>query len=376
MEESSQFSSSFVKQFFEKIFTNRLRKTQFNNLCLGIFGLIGSQSGLLSEIVRDFPSEYVLNVRHKHRLKRLNRFLANVLFRPEKIFVIWVKWCAIKFGDSGHLPIAIDWTALPGNYNCLMAAIPFFGRAIPLYFRIASYGSLEKSQNKLEDQFLKALVGMLPKGIKPLILADRGFGRADLFLLLLNLKIDFCIRVKSEVWITLKDKDINGKPKRKKLSKIKVNPKRGRWWENITYREDGIVTDVNLGAARAEGSADPWFLVTNLPNRKEAISRYAQRFQIEEFFKDAKHQLGIANAQTPKRGKIHRLLCLACLGYGLLTCVGQTLEKYQKIQSALITNVAKKGVKTISYIWLALKAIRHNLIGASIWREVLTALGP
>jgi hypothetical protein len=309
----------------------------------------------------------VLDVAHKHRLKRLNRFLGSGFFKPEIVMSLWLKWCAKRFSREGRLSIALDWTALPGNFICLMAAIPFSGRAIPIYFKIVSYGTLEKSQNSVEDHFVTQLIGLLPKEIRPIVLADRGFGRASLLLLLLSLQVGFCIRVKSDVWITLK----NGR--RVKLSQMKVRSNRIRWYESITYREDGLVSGVNLAVTQAEESDDPWFLITNLASGKEAVAYYQSRFQIEEFFKDAKHQLGISDTQTPRLIRVRRLLCIACLGYGLLTSVGQKLEECPRVQRALI---GPSQQKVVSYIWLALKAIRHNLIGLNVWQAALSGLGP
>lgn len=65
---------------------------------------------------------------------------------------------------------------------------------------------------------------------------------------------------------------------------------------------DGKVCGLNLAAVVApketEGDdTDPGFLVTNLRKPETAIQRYAERFHIEEWFKDFKHQLGIAGCR-------------------------------------------------------------------------------
>lgn len=364
--QSSQFSLEFVKDFFEKIFSNRLRKTHFTNLCLAVFGLIGSQSGLLSEIVRQFPLNYSLQVKHKHRLKRLSRFLANLRFQPEKLFSFWIKWCSQQFVQNDQLLIALDWTTLPGNFQCLMAAIPFSGRAIPLYFHLTTYHQFENSQNLIEERLVKILLKLLPKEVKPVLIADRGFGRAQFFQFLQTLKVDFVIRVKGEVWITLESKV------RRKLSKMRLKPHRPRWYLNIAYREDDKVTGLNLAATIAPESDDPWFLITTLASKEEAIACYEKRFQIEEFFKDTKHQLGLADLQTTDKKKVDRLLFLACLAFGLLMVIGKNLEQCRDIQDSLITG----GRKAASNIWLALKTIKYRFLLPTQLTEVLSSLGP
>jgi len=360
----SQFSFAVVKDFLTPIFP-RLRKTQFTNLALGVFGLAESQSGLLSEIVRGFPTDYVLAVAHKHRLKRWNRFLANPHFRPETWLTAWVAWCVDRFTDKGRLLIALDWTGLPGNRMCLVAAIPFRGRAIPLYWHVVSYRTMETSQNRLEEQFIRNLLVLLPFGVTPIILADRGFGRAQFMNFLIGMKLRFVLRVKGEVYIT------THKGKKRKLKTVKTRPGWIRWYPNVTYREDGIVTGVNIAATVADDGQDPWYFVTNLADKRQVVAYYTARFRIEEFFKDAKHQLGLEQLQTPHDTRVHGLLFVACVTYGLLMLVGLGLETNPVLQRCLITG----GRSVASCIWLAVKTIRYGLAPEGLWQSVISFAG-
>lgn len=368
---SSHFTLEVVKSFLKLIFP-KLRKTHAANLSLGVFGLVNSQSGLLSEIVRGFPKEYVFVVTHKHRLKRFSRFLANARFVPETWLKLWVSWCVRRFAKKGQLLIALDWTGLPSNQYCLMAAIPFCGRAIPLYWFLTRYPITQKSQNKFEEQLIRELVSLLPAGVTPIILADRGFGRASLFRFLLVHKLQFVIRVRGDVWITTS----KGKKKKLKATKTKVGVI--QWKPNITYREDGVVKGINIAATTSgvkdkEGKEDPWFLVTNLEDKQQTVAFYEARFRIEEFFKDAKHQLGIESLQTPDKKKVHRLLFVAAVSYGLLMLAGIEAEKYPNLQKCLITG----GRAVSSCIWLATKTIHYCLEPENFWSEVIaSASGP
>ena len=69
----SSFNTNSVKGWVKKIFPS-LRKTQVVNLALGIVGIVKSRSGLMSEMVREVPGAE----KHKHRLKRLWRFMSNL----------------------------------------------------------------------------------------------------------------------------------------------------------------------------------------------------------------------------------------------------------------------------------------------------------
>lgn len=77
------FSPQFVRGVITNIFPG-LRKTQKVNLGLAVYGQILSQSTILSQIVREVPGAF----KHKHRLKRLWRFVSNPLVKPEVVGVL------------------------------------------------------------------------------------------------------------------------------------------------------------------------------------------------------------------------------------------------------------------------------------------------
>ena len=358
------FSAQFVKGLVEKIFPT-LRKTQSVNLAFGVFGQIKSQSGLMSEIVRDVPGAK----KHKHRLKRFWRFLSNHLIKPESLRLFWISWCIKTFCHNHIIKVAMDWTTLPGNIQCLMICIPFKGRAIPLIWHIVRYCDIKDSQNLIEERLVARLVTIINAVFpdkKLLLTADRGFGRATLFQFLLKKKVLFAIRVKGDVIITTK----NGKRMSLRMLGKRLTANVPQWYTNISYRSDGIVSGLNLAAVVApefEGKdLDPWFIATNLRKPETTIKRYAERFHIEEWFKDFKHQLGIDKLQTRNLKRIRRLVFVSTVSYGITMLVGKTAEKLTSLQDTLITG----GKKSASRIWFALKIIKYNLCGNIFWRKV------
>jgi len=185
----SSFHPRFLEMWIKSIF-GTLTKPQVKNLSLVVFGMTKKRTGIISDLVRDrlIPGSN----KHKHRRKKADRFLANHLVVPEQLFKYWIAWVFKVFVSGKYVPIAIDWTTLSGNRQCLMAAIPFFGRGIPLMWRILdSYESIKDSQNRIEERFLSRLLNLIPDGKRPIIIGDRGFGRADLAKFLL--KKGFCL---------------------------------------------------------------------------------------------------------------------------------------------------------------------------------------
>ena len=124
------FSPRFVRGLVSNIFPD-LRKTQKVNLGLAVYGQAISQSTILSQIVREVPGA----VKHKHRLKRLWRFVSNPRGKPERLFESWVFWCIHRFTGGKYVTVALDWTGLRGNLMCLTASLVVSGRAIPLLWR-------------------------------------------------------------------------------------------------------------------------------------------------------------------------------------------------------------------------------------------------
>jgi hypothetical protein len=352
------FSPQWIHGLTKKIFPS-LRKTQSWNLSLTVFGQIKSQSGILSKIVRQIPGA----VKHKHRLKRLWRFVSNHRVKPERLQAHWVSWCIRTFTPpcQKHIVVALDWTTLPGNIQCLMAAIPFKGRAIPLLWTIYLFSDIKDSQNKIEERLIARLNNLFILSGKRLVLvADRGFGRATLISYLQRKQILFVVRVKSKVWITI------GKKTKILLSKLYLVPEKRYWYKRITFREDGIVQRVSMAMVVAKGSDDPWFLLTNLKRADIAIANYQLRFDIEEWFKDLKHELGITDLQTKNLKRVRRIVLISALSYSILALVGWVAERKRKVMDQVITG----GRKVASIIWFAGRIIEHNLLKSQFWKKV------
>lgn len=359
------FSPHFVKRLVTRIFPT-LRKTQLVNLSLGVFGQVKSQSGLMSEIVREVPGAR----KHKHRLKRFWRFLSNPRVKPEDVRLFWIRWCIKTFCHDHIVKVAMDWTTLPGNIQCLMIALPFHGRAIPLLWQLVLYTNIKDSQNRIEQRLVARLVVLTQEAFpdkKLLLTADRGFGRASFIQFLQKKQVLFVLRVRGDVTIrTQRGKRII----LRRLGKI-LTVGMPIWYEQITYRDDSVVGNIHLAAVVAlpkeeRGIPDPWFLVTNLAKAETTIARYQERFHIEEWFKDLKHSLGIATLQTKNLMRVRRIIFVAAVSYGAIMLIGTVADKLKTVKEQLITG----GKKTASRIWFAIQIIKYKLLGRTFWRKV------
>lgn len=355
----SSFNISSVNSWVKRIFPG-LRKTQAVNLGLGVFGIVKSRSGLMSELVREVPGA----LKHKHRLKRFFRFVSNTKVKVPELIDVWSLWVVKTFMPGKYCVVALDWTTLPGNVQCLMAAVPYAKRAVPLLWVTTTYRAFKDSQNLIEQRLITRLINIIPAGKKVILVADRGFGRAKFIEFLLKQNLLFSIRVKADVKIkTRKGRILN-------LRKLKVKVGQVKWFEGISYRQDGIIPKVNLALTLAEPKTgeepDPWLLVTNLRTPETAIANYKLRFDIEEWFKDLKHQLGIDKLQTRNLDRVRRLVLISAVAYGFLMLVGTLARRLKNIQDQLITG----GKRSASRIWFALRIIQYQLLPQLYWKKI------
>jgi hypothetical protein len=174
--------------------------------------------------------------------------------------------------------IAVDFSDFKDGRQVLMFAKQTRkGRALPLYFEILEYPIEKDSQNLFVSAVIDRFVTIV--GCRPLFVFDRGFACPSIIKHMAKQGLRFIIRIK----------------------------KRKRFHHRATYAaaEDMGANDLRvLGYALPlrlvvsddpKNGNDPWYLMTNdtVSSREEIIQKYYYRFEIEEFFRDAKRLLGL-----------------------------------------------------------------------------------
>jgi hypothetical protein len=93
------------------------------------------------------------------------------------------------------------------RYQVLRTAVPRKGRALPLLQLAYDRDRLpsERSQNRLEQDALLAIVEALPSGVRPVVLADRGFCRAGFLMWLEYRNLAYVVRLTKGACITEPD---------------------------------------------------------------------------------------------------------------------------------------------------------------------------
>jgi len=256
----------------------------------------------------------------KHRIKRAWRFCAN----PRVTVADGMRGVIARLSRRRGEPllVALDWVEVR-TFHTLMAAAVFGGRALPLLWASYPEWELYKSQNNLEEGLLRLLRSLVPDRVEIIVLADRGFGRAELARTCLGLpNFHFLLRIKS-------DAGVRHPRYRGLLRDYPVRPGIGRVLRQAAYRLSDPVT-LNVVIRWKKGlPADRdecWFLITDLPGTAAALTTlFARRTAVEELFRDDKslrNGWALRLTQLTKPRRFDRLLLVLALAYWLLVGLG------------------------------------------------------
>jgi len=327
----------------------QMRLTRQRNLALVVLGLLQVRDAHLtiSEIARAIPSKSD----HWYKLKRLWRFLSNVKWSPTECCHPLLRFVLARFRVGQYLPIIFDQSTLAGKWEVLWASIPFRGRALPIYFTLFRYANIshdpEGSQNKIENEFIRAVVDLVPATLTPVLLFDRGYARVSLLQFLATLPVKYVIRARKNVLIRYRRRFTG------LLADVPIRRGQLLWWPKTLYQQEAACP-VNLTISWNNSADEPWYLLTNLRRSDTTVHWYERRFRCEELFKDIKDQLHLETIQIKNRGRIERLIFSLMVAYYALILIGVAAQS-----AALRSKVCKDPV---SPAWMALRLLKMPII--------------
>ena len=255
----------------------------------------------------------------KHTIGRAWRFTCNrrVEVAPAMVGVIR----KLTRRRKKRLIVSLDWTDVR-SFHTLMAAACIGGRSVPLLWASYTEPKLRRSQNALEEKLLGELKELLPASFDVVILADRGFGRAEWAAVCQELGFRYVVRIKPDVTISCSRYRgvLREYPTRRGMAHV---------LRGVDYRKDRRVKH-NIIVRWRDGLPkkrdEPWFLMTDLDGRAESLCElYGRRMSVEELFRDAKSRRNGWSLRDTRIGhadRFDRFLLIVALASILLVGLG------------------------------------------------------
>jgi rhodanese-related sulfurtransferase len=338
---------------FTRSVTKGLLPTQQATISQIVCGILVCRSLILAEIARCFQS----HTQFPHNLKRAWRFVSNERIQEQKSKEVVARRLIrqlhhrLQIKAKDYLQIIIDWTSVH-PFQVLSALIPVEGRAVPVLQWAIEKTKLKAYQNTFEMLFIKSLRRCLPKKWKVVIVADRGFQRAEFLQFLKQQGLSFVIRVKGDAFI--KRGGFEGKLRDYplavgqcfKLSKV------------IYHKTKRYPMKIVLNCARIEGKVSSWLLATDLGlSARQIVEIYRRRFWCEESFRDQKQEFELEAVRVTKACRLENLLVALAIVMLILAVIGMRGNKLG-YRDKYCTRKKKRVV--LSWVQVALNLLRES----------------
>jgi hypothetical protein len=207
------------------------------------------------------------------------------------------------------------------------------------------------------------VVRALPDGVRPVILADRGFAWATFFAWLRKYRLEYVVRIDKGTYLT----EVDGR--RWKLGEEGLRPAALGAWGALRSLPRPSPRDPALNVAlcwklcksraadaQREQPEEPWYLAASLSTARRAASWYWQRGWIERSFRDAKSCFGLKRVKVGSRERLGRLL----VGLTIALC-------WLTLMALPEGGVLPKGFRSTLVAWGAGK--RKSASRSRFWRS-------
>lgn len=263
----------------------------------------------------------------KHRIKRVDRFLANEDL--EGLAIAKALFNVLRGSEKRPL-VLIDWTDRHA-FEQLILSIPRDGRSMPFH-AITVKSTKFKPETKgvlldAERQILRDLHAMCPAGVTPIIVADRGFGNERWISDIEKWGWHFVQRLSKQHYVET-DEHIGTIPE--------LGIRRGYhpkdWgWGTMGDNKAQNKTRFRLITVFHRDAEEPWYLITNIEDMEtqKIPEIYTKRWYTETMFRDLKNRrlgLGMDDVKltTLRRTAVHFIIVM--IAYLLLCAFGAFAE--------------------------------------------------
>jgi hypothetical protein len=239
-----------------------------------VIGAVLSQSVALGSWDTALP----FDINAASTIRRFSRWLHNSKINTEQIYGAIMRNALQNWGGD-RIILALDTTMLRDNICAIRISMIYLGRAIPIAWRVLEHKSCSVKFADYKEVLMEAR-SCLPKEVHVVFLADRGFVSKELMRLLNEWGWIWRIRIKCNQVLHCNDKRMT--PKMLMLQKGNAM----LFSSNISFGR--VLKYLSLSAGWSKGADEPWYILSNDGASAEKFMEYAQRFCIEEEFRDEK----------------------------------------------------------------------------------------
>lgn len=216
------------------------------------------------------------------KAERLRRWLNNRHVHVRRWYRLIAEQLIEQATASGHpLRLIVDGTRIGNNHQLLMIAIAYRRRALPVAW---TWVRCRRGHSSARKQL--ALLGyvhsLIPNSVQVQFVGDSEFGAVPVLKQLDVWGWHYVLRQKGRFLVRLSQND-----HWQRFDELLPNVGDSLWAPQAHLTEKHAY-QTTLFALWRRGEKQPWFLVTNLPNRQLALRLYTRRMWIEEMFGDFK----------------------------------------------------------------------------------------
>ena len=278
---------------------------QLKGITTFVGAIIEKQTGTQAALARGLGNQ-------EAAIKRLSRLLHNERLAPHRLADAVLAQALRQMPPKGKVRLAIDWT-IEGVQHLLVVALVTGGRAVPIYWRAYDATVVKGRMRRYETAVIRRAITRGQGALslrRVLVTADRGFADVAVVEVLTAVGVEFIIRVKGSTKVC-----IQGQWRKLNTLAFAGNARqrnRGRvaYCESTPHR----LWVTKSRARDRHGKWGIWALISNRPHRaKAAAAEYGRRFGCEQGLRDAKWELGFAQARIPDIHAWSRLFALFAL---------------------------------------------------------------
>jgi len=279
--------------------------------------IIDKQTGNQAELARGLGNQ-------EAAVKRLSRLLHNERLAPHRLADAVLEQALRQLPPKGRVRLALDWT-IEGMQHRLVVSLVTGGRAVPIYWRAYDATVLKGRMPRYESAVIRRAVTRVPRRIgrrRLIVTADRGFADVALLEVLSALGMEFIIRVKGSTkvcvrgqWRPLPTLGFVGNARHRTLGRVAYcESAPHRLWVTLSRARDG------------QGQWEVGYLISNRFHRAQAAAtEYARRFGGAQGCRDAKWELGFAQARIRQSQAWSRLFALFAIALLVVVSLGVKL---------------------------------------------------